>query len=721
MLSEQFKLTRWRALEPASGGQRTPSTWGGWCDELTAAGEHSFRGDFVHPGWSPCVFDEDYRKKVNARDLVMLVLDYDGGTTIDAALEPWKDNAAFLHTTRRHTEEDHRFRVMVLFSRACSTAEYESVWAEIESKLRARGHAVDVSTKDASRFWFMPGRVDLTVPFVSRRVDGEPLDVDELLVEAATRDGMRERTVSEHRVVDAAPSPTHERYLRAALEGATANVRGARNGTRSNVLNRESYSMGGLVAAGALDERVVETELIEAGVAAGLPRWEAEKTFRSGFTSGLKEPRELPSPSHGGATRPRVSEAPAFPLLTNLFAELPVRNSLIPSLNIGPGAPTGLFAFSWSGKSIIAQDVALSIMTGARVFGQFSARRGIVAHVDYEQGPTETLDRYQRLCRARGIRPDDVAGRFRLSSHPPTFLTSRGAEEELKRLFDGCALALVDSAAAAQPGVPENETQFAEGLYMLARVSETTGAAVVVIGHTGKADLAADKPSNDSRTVPRGTSAIIAACSTAFAVSGGKGEPKRVSMIKGRSLGGAQVEDFFLRLETARIDGYHNPENPADPGGFRVVYQTVEQIIPPRSSARELDAELAQLVTAVRGAGSTGVAGADAAARLAGMRAQACRALVKLAVDRRLLVNISKKKNGTPDEQRPRYVAVDVPHLVPPLRGADEGRDAKGHVHSSRDERDERDEMHEEGAGGGGKNLPIEGPGTSQTEAEVGC
>lgn len=380
---------------------------------------------------------------------------------------------------------------------------------------------------------------------------------------------------------------------------------------------------------------------------------------------------------------------PSFELVTDIFTELPPRNYLVPSLNLGPGAPNGFFAYSWSGKSIIVQDAVLSIASGSPVFGQFTCRRGVVVHVDHEQGLVETLDRYQRLARARGLTREDVGDRIRVASLPPIYLNTPGAEDAYKRAVDGAAAFYVDSLGAAQPGMVENEASFAQGLYMLGRVSEATGATALFVGHTGKIDLSPDKPS-DGRAVPRGTSAIVAACGTAFALSGGKGEPKLVTMIKGRSLGGVQCEDFYLELEAVRIDAYSNRDNPADPGGFRIVYRTVEQVKPPESPDRKVEANVARVVEVVRRAGPKGVPGADAVAEIAGMKAANARVAVKLGRDRGLLDNVARLKSGERDERHPRLVAQDVPFHSSPPKGGGRGTSEPGD--SSDPSRDERDE-----------------------------
>lgn len=396
-----------------------------------------------------------------------------------------------------------------------------------------------------------------------------------------------------------------------------------------------------------------------------------------------EEKTELPAPAN----------VRSFVFETSILDPLGPKNYLIPELNIGPGHPVGFFAYSWSGKSIIVQDLVLSVATGTPVFGQFLCKRGsTVRHIDHEQGRHETLDRYQRLARARGITAKQIDGRIGVVSLPQIFLNSKGAEDAYKRAFDKIDLGYIDSLGASQPGVKENESAFAEGLYMLGRVSQATGTTILIVGHTGKSDLSPDK-NPDGRVSPRGTSAIIGACSTAFALSGGKGEPKLVNMIKGRSLGGAQVEDFYLDLSAPRIDGYKNIENVADPGGFLVKYKTLEQIKPPKAPGADLEETILRVVKVIGESGEMGVPGADAVAAVAGMGAPRTRSAVKVALDRSLIENIAKLKNGAPDERHPRFRVPDAARHSSTPKGV--GRVGRVPAHSSGASKDESDESDE--------------------------
>ena len=71
---------------------------------------------------------------------------------------------------------------------------------------------------------------------------------------------------------------------------ADSRPRGA-PGTRNRALKRAAYCLGQLVAWGLLERAVVEMELTDAALAAGLPERETLGTLRSGLEAGMLEPR----------------------------------------------------------------------------------------------------------------------------------------------------------------------------------------------------------------------------------------------------------------------------------------------------------------------------------------------------------------------------------------------------------------------------------------------
>ena len=89
-------------------------------------------------------------------------------------------------------------------------------------------------------------------------------------------------------------------YGAAALEREAAQVAAAADGTRNHALNRAAFALGQLVAGGELDEHLVRSRLIEAGIACGLRRREIvgdgmrHGTLDSGLAAGMELPRRAP-------------------------------------------------------------------------------------------------------------------------------------------------------------------------------------------------------------------------------------------------------------------------------------------------------------------------------------------------------------------------------------------------------------------------------------------
>jgi hypothetical protein len=89
-------------------------------------------------------------------------------------------------------------------------------------------------------------------------------------------------------------------WAQAVHEAELAAVRTAPEGTRNHMLNRASFRLGRLAAAGDLELAGLREQLIGAAMAAGLPEREAARTAESGLHAGLG--RGL-RPSVAGRTR----------------------------------------------------------------------------------------------------------------------------------------------------------------------------------------------------------------------------------------------------------------------------------------------------------------------------------------------------------------------------------------------------------------------------------
>jgi hypothetical protein len=203
--------------------------------------------------------------------------------------------------------------------------------------------------------------------------------------------------------------------------------------------------------------------------------------------------------------------------------------------------------------------MAISIAAGLSVWGAYAAKSGKVLHIDYEQGRRLTSAKYNRIARAMGVSKATLAGRLGRLHLPKAYLTTPGAEQHLIAACEGHALVIVDSLRATSGGIEENSSAMREPLDLLSRVSEATGACIIVIHH-------ARKPAKDAeggkRMSIRGSGAIYDACASILVLSGEKGGPIHVDHEKART-SGVPAPSFTLRIEDAAIDD--------DPrGGLRV-------------------------------------------------------------------------------------------------------------------------------------------------------
>lgn len=82
-------------------------------------------------------------------------------------------------------------------------------------------------------------------------------------------------------------------YGLAALSKEATAVATAPEGTRNDQLNRSAFSLGQLVAAGALDAQTVTDSLTHAARTAGLGDTEIASTLRSGGLAGAAQPRQI--------------------------------------------------------------------------------------------------------------------------------------------------------------------------------------------------------------------------------------------------------------------------------------------------------------------------------------------------------------------------------------------------------------------------------------------
>ena len=272
----------------------------------------------------------------------------------------------------------------------------------------------------------------------------------------------------------------------------------------------------------------------------------------------------------------------------DIFAPLEPVTWLCKDLGLAPGAPSLWAGYGYTGKTVSAQSLALSVATGTKIWGLFQTRLGSVLHVDYEQGAHLTRLRYQRLARGLRIDPRELVGRLALVTLPAWYLD--GDSRELERLVDGVDLVIFDSLRAACPHTDENSSEARAPLDYLMRLSERTGAHIMILHHARKPSLGGG--TGGARMAMRGSGALYDACGSAFVFTGKKGEPVTVAHEKAR-ITGQTHGDFQLRVEDVQIDG--------DPtGGLRVVAVDAP---PVPASAPPGDALKARIYARVQSAG----------------------------------------------------------------------------------------------------------------------
>lgn len=143
---------------------------------------------------------------------------------------------------------------------------------------------------------------------------------------------------------------------------------------------------------------------------------------------------------------------------------------------------------AFSGKSLMLADLALSVATGSRVFGTFSATQGRVLWLDFDgQGLRTSSERFQRLARARGVDLAELGQALGYAWMPSIKLDSHAAVEEFTRLLQGVSLCIIDSWRGAATGTDEASRAEVQRVgEAILRIVQATGCTIVLVDHTVK-------------------------------------------------------------------------------------------------------------------------------------------------------------------------------------------------------------------------------------------
>ncbi len=234
-----------------------------------------------------------------------------------------------------------------------------------------------------------------------------------------------------------------------------------------------------------------------------------------------------------------------------IFAPLPPYPWLVPGLHLAPGRVTLLNGDANVGKTVVAMSIALGVASGRSIWGVHRpARRGKVLHLNGEIGSYIARERYQRLARGHGVDPTDLAETLRLSNYPAARLDDPDFEDRMRLACDGSDLLIVDSLRAFSGALDEKAKEIGIALLMLARVSETTGATILVLHHNRK-------PSKDDTgrvtDAISGSTAILGSSECAYVMFREKDGP--ITVKHERSPVGRYLDDFGLLFEDVERDG----------------------------------------------------------------------------------------------------------------------------------------------------------------------
>jgi hypothetical protein len=176
-MSAALTLTLWRTF---SRGRRTQYTWRDFIDTFVAQPE-VVRDKRKVAGFSLGAFEGNRRALPRVEHVHALTLDFDeGDTTIRQAEQLFPKTKSVIYTTFSHKPRHPKLRIILPFERPVDADEYARIWDWAASKITKAGHALDVSTRDASRFWYLPSHRP-GAPYEWRELEGDAFDVTRAL------------------------------------------------------------------------------------------------------------------------------------------------------------------------------------------------------------------------------------------------------------------------------------------------------------------------------------------------------------------------------------------------------------------------------------------------------------------------------------------------------------------------------------------------------------
>lgn len=503
-----------------------------------------------------------------------LLIDVDAGQPVDqSSTQAEKDNASLLGEKIREDLSAQGWPAPVVVDSGNgwhllyridlpSTPEVQTILRTFLKALAERYAAfapakVDTAVHNAARIAKMPGtwaRKGANTPERPHRMawiayaPEHPGIVPASMIEAASTARAPEPALPENvsRLFLRASEGHGRAYARKALENECAAVCMAPVGQRNNTLNKAAFSLGQLVAAGAILEGEVRSELVFAAVRVGLGEDEASKTVRSGLEAGKEKPRAIPESPRNGFHKPDKQlehevwtvefdgeiavEAPAleFPQLYAfqsasgrrrtfgvrtlkqlLAAEFPdpcwaVPGLLAEGLNLLAGSPK-------SGKSMLALNLALTVAGGGLALGNIRTVPGGVLYLSLEDMERRVQSRARKMGALIGRGTPE---RLSVATHWPRMdQGGLGLLSEWVKRADSPRLLIVDVLGKFRPMLRDRGNAYeqdSQHMYAIKEFADENHLTVLVLHHTRK--LVGKEKERDEFEDVSGTQGLAGGC-----------------------------------------------------------------------------------------------------------------------------------------------------------------------------------------------------------------
>jgi len=266
-----------------------------------------------------------------------------------------------------------------------------------------------------------------------------------------------------------------------------------------------------------------------------------------------------------------------------LTTPLPPKQWVCRQLWIGPGRPTMMSGYGYSGKSVIAMHLCGAVALGQPIWGQYRvANPGPVLHIDHEQGRDDTIARYQRLARACGWDLDELEANLAVSCLPRRFrLSNSDAEDILEDVCAGRKLCMIDSLTNSTPGVDQISIDIGHHVAKFMGVSDRTGCSFLFIHHDAKGGK-----DRDPKERAKGNGAIYGNCGTVFQLVGAVQDDgstiAEVMNTKVGAGGGKPLAPFAIKIDDVLSES--GQEN----WGLSCEQMSLEQIKPPTTPQQDV-------------------------------------------------------------------------------------------------------------------------------------